>query len=130
MPQLNGEERVGYMRQLVFIGWLRRFHADIIAWSPQRKILLLVDNVPGHMDVSDSDFTVQIPNIEIVTLPRDLAAVTQPLDAGVIAVFNNYYHDFLEPSTMVHLERLKNNTKGSHYIQNRIAWKHVVLAWN
>jgi hypothetical protein len=139
--QPNNEERVAYMRKYVFAGWLRRLHESITADNPHRKIALILDNAPGHLIVADSEFLTQIPNIEIITLPKNSTSVTQPLDAGIIAVFKSYYLDFLAISTMAHRHKLHTGTltsrtngttprRQSNNIPNKDAWKHIVQAWN
>lgn len=125
--QSPGEVRAAYMRQDVFANWLRRFHADIITRSPGRKVLLLLDNAPGHLIIKHPGFLEEIPNIKIITLPKNSTSLTQPLDAGIIAVFKHYYQDFLALSTMAH--RVQHPNRSGH-IDNKTAWKHIVQAWN
>ncbi|KAF9182221.1 hypothetical protein BGZ51_004867 [Haplosporangium sp. Z 767] len=127
--QPGDEERVSYMYQHSFIGWLRRSHADIVARSPQRQILLLIDSTPGRMIIADPAFMDQIPNIRIITLPKNSTSVTQPLNTGLITVFKNYHQGFLAISATVHRKRIENSgAKGAFYIPNNIAWKHIVQA--
>jgi hypothetical protein len=50
------------------------------------KILLLVDNAPGHpLRISDTD-----ENINVMFLPPTTSLI-QPMDKGVIATFKSYY---------------------------------------
>lgn len=132
--QPDSEERVAYMRKVVFKGWLQRFSASIRQGSPEHKILLLMDSAPGHLVMDEPGFRQSISNIEIVTLPKNSTSMTQPLDAGMIAVFKNYYQDFLAISTMVHrqqlLQRPSDAKRVASHIPNYIAWKHIVQAWN
>ncbi len=54
----------------------------------ERKILLLVDNAPGHKISSFS-------NIKIIELPPNTTAFLQPLDQGIIKSFKNHYKNKL-----------------------------------
>ncbi|KAG0350895.1 hypothetical protein BGZ54_003537 [Gamsiella multidivaricata] len=69
--QPTDEKRVDYMRKYVFASWLRRLHESIIADDRNRKIVLLIDNAPGHLIINDKDFMAEIPNIEVITLPKN-----------------------------------------------------------
>lgn len=51
------------------------------------KILLLVDNAPGHLP-----FICDLhPNIKVVFFPPNITSLIQPMDQGVIAAFKAYY---------------------------------------
>jgi hypothetical protein len=51
------------------------------------KILLLVDNAPGHpLRISHTD-----ENINVMFLPPNTTSLIQPMDEGVIASFKGYY---------------------------------------
>ena len=51
------------------------------------KILLILDNAPGHPAFLD-DFN---PNIKVAYLPPNTTSILQPMDQGVIASFKAYY---------------------------------------
>ena len=48
------------------------------------KVLLIVDNAPGHPDLEHE-------NVQILFLPPNMASLIQPLDQGIIAAFKTYY---------------------------------------
>lgn len=48
------------------------------------KVLLLVDNAPGHPQIDH-------PNVKLMFLPANTTSILQPLDQGVIAAFKAYY---------------------------------------
>ena len=92
-----------------------------------------MDSTLGHLVMDDPDFMGKVPNIEIITLSKKSTSLTQPLDAGMIAVFKNYYQNFLALSTMAHRQQLQKTTgrkKVASYIPNHVAWKHIVQTWN
>ncbi|XP_072000501.1 tigger transposable element-derived protein 1-like [Engystomops pustulosus] len=51
------------------------------------KILLLLDNAPGHPNTLDD----MHPNVKVVFLPPNTTSIIQPMDQGVIASFKAYY---------------------------------------
>lgn len=48
------------------------------------KILLLIDNAPGHP-------TLEHDNVRVLFLPPNTTSLIQPLDQGIIATFKTYY---------------------------------------
>lgn len=51
------------------------------------KILLIVDNVPGHSQPLDGYYA----DVNIVFLPPNTTTLLQPVDQSVIANFKKYY---------------------------------------
>jgi len=81
--------------------WLRNFQADIVAKDPSRKILLLLDNASSHVKATKiAQDNGRINNIEVVFLPKNSTSVTQPLDAGIIAVFKRRYRESISLSSV------------------------------
>lgn len=55
--------------------------------NPGNKALLLVDNAPGHPQHMED----WCENVNFEFLPPNTTKVLQPMDQGVVAVFNAYY---------------------------------------
>ena len=70
-----------WMTGLLFQDYLRRFDRHV-----NRPVLLLIDNVPSHIDEG-----VQLQNVTIKPLPPNTTSKLQPLDAGIIATFKQLY---------------------------------------
>ncbi|UYV63240.1 EPM2AIP1 [Cordylochernes scorpioides] len=51
------------------------------------KILLILDNAPGHPNLEH-------PNIKVVFFPPNTTSLIQPLDQGIISAFKKYYVKF------------------------------------
>ncbi|UYV68894.1 hypothetical protein LAZ67_6001509 [Cordylochernes scorpioides] len=51
------------------------------------KILLILDNAPGHPNLEH-------PNIKVVFFPPNTTSLIQPLDQGIISTFKKYYVKF------------------------------------
>ncbi|UYV81315.1 DNAH6 [Cordylochernes scorpioides] len=51
------------------------------------KILLILDNAPGHPNLEH-------PNIKVVFFPPNTTCLIQPLDQGIISTFKKYYVKF------------------------------------
>lgn len=81
--------RPDYMTGGAFLAWLKRWQHSIVSQDPNRKVLLLVDNHGSHTVAMRSAH--EFPNIRVVPLPPNSTSVTQPLDAGIIAVFKRRY---------------------------------------
>ena len=67
----------------------KEFHSYLIWWNSKlaiqdRKILLLVDNAPGHPDVKMS-------HIKLAFLPKNTTSRLQPLDQGIIQQVKTLY---------------------------------------
>ncbi|XP_042225918.1 tigger transposable element-derived protein 1-like [Homarus americanus] len=81
-----------WMTQVLFKDWFfHNFLPDVENYCNNKnlpfKILLVLDNAPGHPSFLD-DFHV---NIKVVYLPPNTTSVLQPMDQGVIASFKAYY---------------------------------------
>src|SRR5437588_530076 len=64
-----------WMTGLIFQQYLIQFNNYV-----GRKVLLIIDNAPSHIWEN-----LQLPNLEIITLPPNTTSKLQPLDAGIIA---------------------------------------------
>ena len=78
------------------------------------KILLVLDNAPGHPDLSKIN-----PNIKVAFLPANTTSLLQPMDMGVISIAKtNYKYELLDsaikaaatPQKITLLEFLKSIT--------------------
>jgi hypothetical protein len=50
------------------------------------KVLLLLDNAPGHPN------KLNHPNVKVIFLPPNTTSLIQPIDQGIIATFNHLKH--------------------------------------
>jgi hypothetical protein len=102
-----------YMNAYTFLHWSRDFQQSIVEKDPSRRILLLLDNVSCHTTVLKSK--IEFPNINVMFLPPNTTSVTQPLDAGIIAVFKKRFRDLFSNllvkrhSQLVSLAAASNN---------------------
>ena len=74
----------GWMNRKVFQDFLTNFNAQVRCRN--RKVLLLVDNAPGHIVPKAG-----LSNVEVFFLTPNLTSHIQPLDAGIIATFKRRY---------------------------------------
>ncbi len=66
------------MNALLYKEWLRKL--DDKMKLANRRILLLVDNCPSHIDI-------QLETVKIKFLPPNMTGILQPLDLGIIRSF-------------------------------------------
>ena len=126
------DERADYMISDVFLYWLTAFHDSIVSNDPTRKVLLLIDNASCHTAVlKDSHL---FPSIRILPLPPNSTSLTQPLDAGIIAVFKNRYRDYITRKTATLRLHAPRNANETDLLKikptNMDAWGCIVRAWN
>lgn len=76
-----------WMTGTLFQNYLGDLNEKMI--SENRKILLLLDNVPSHP-------SVQMSNVELCFLPKNTTSLIQPLDMGIIKSFKDHYFNSLE----------------------------------
>jgi hypothetical protein len=79
------------------------FEEILTLWDDQlsrrkRKILLLMDNFPGH-------YFVRLRYIRLEYLPANTTAVLQPMDQGVINCLEAYYRKFLVLKLIENIEK-------------------------
>ncbi|KAF9323988.1 hypothetical protein BG006_000954 [Podila minutissima] len=64
----------------------------VISKDPNWQVLIIIDNTSCHEKAAViAKVKGHIPNIEVAYLPKNSMSVTQPLDAGMIAVFKELY---------------------------------------
>jgi len=73
----------------VFTDWFQKcFIPEVKEYLKHKaldfKILLIIDNAPGHPQLSH-------PNVKVIFLPPNTTSLIQPLDQGIIATFKKYY---------------------------------------
>ncbi len=71
------------MTSEIFNQWILRW--DLKLQKNQQKALLIIDNCPAHK------ITINLTNIEIIFLPSNSTACTQPLDQGIIKAFKSRF---------------------------------------
>lgn len=113
-----------WMTSNEFNMWLKDF--DKIITKQKRKILLLMDNCPSHK------ITYESKSIEIIYLPKNSTAKTQPLDSGIIKSFKSKFYNYQlsnivsRISPNVHVEELyKQLNIRDAVIYTKWAWNDV-----
>ena len=91
------------MTAVFFQNYLLRLHRHV-----NRKILLLVDNALSHIWRN-----LDLPNIEIVSLPPNTTSKLQPMNAGIIASFKCHYRrrQLAHALDLIDLEECRNSYK-------------------
>jgi hypothetical protein len=83
-----------------FNKWIMNF--DTKLGKEKRKILLLFDNCPSHK------ITYESKNIEIINLPKNSTAITQPLDGGIIKSFKSKFYKLIMSSIISKIDEKTN----------------------
>ncbi|KAG0434594.1 Tigger transposable element-derived protein 6 [Dictyocoela muelleri] len=78
--------KTAWMTSSEFNSWL--FDLNIRFKNEKRKVLLVLDNCPGHK------ITIETSNIEILFLPKNTTSKLQPLDAGIIRSFKAKFFSY------------------------------------
>ncbi|KAG0344663.1 hypothetical protein BGZ54_005801, partial [Gamsiella multidivaricata] len=71
--------RKGWMKNDVFVGWLRMFDGDL-----SQPTFLLLDPAGAHNNIDMRDLRTNTPwkHLHIRRLPKNTTSVVQPLDEG------------------------------------------------
>ncbi|KAG0430420.1 Tigger transposable element-derived protein 6, partial [Dictyocoela muelleri] len=75
-----------WMTSAEFNTWLFDWNSELR--SKNRKILLVLDNCPGHK------ITCETSHIELLFLPKNSTSKLQPLDAGIIRSFKAKFYSY------------------------------------
>ena len=115
------------MNEQVFCKWLLDLNSSF--WSKGKKIVLLVDNCPGH---KIDNIEHRLDYVRVVFLPPNTTSVIQPCDAGIIQAFKSSYQRMMlrkliqladDPSMT-----LKHNINILHCLQfAKSAWESVTV---
>ncbi|KAF0684013.1 Aste57867_23934 [Aphanomyces stellatus] len=76
--------RKAWMTVALFSEWILQLNNEMK--SQDRRILLLLDNASSHQVVR-----TDISHVRVVMLPPNTTSVLQPMDAGIISTFKQYY---------------------------------------
>ena len=92
LPAHYRASRKLWMTQALFEDWfLNCFIPSVQQYCLEKKvpfkILLLLDNTPGHPPRLDDLY----PNVKVISLPPLATAIIQPIDQGAISTFKAYY---------------------------------------
>lgn len=122
-----------WVTQKEFEEFIRLF--DIAIKKEKRKIILLIDNAPGHK-------VIPTENIKLIFLPPNSTGILQPLDSGIIRSFKAHYRKYLLEKVMdmheneVPVKQLfKKITIKEAIIFSKFAWDDVTTTtiqhcWN
>lgn len=84
---LYRNNKKAWMTGVLFQEWLKNFDAKMK--EANRSILLLLDNAPGHI-------FVELENIVVLFLPPNTTSKLQPMDAVIIAAFQQYQRLYIQ----------------------------------
>jgi hypothetical protein len=92
LPVVWKSNRKAWVTQEIFQDWfLHHFVHEVEKYCKENnlpfKILLLVDNAPGH-PTTVCDYN---QNIKVIFLPTNTTSIIQPMDQGLIQIFKKYY---------------------------------------
>lgn len=94
LPVIWRSNRKAWVTREVFSDWFTNsFCPEVKAYCNRNrlppKVLLLLDNAPGHPPTFDSPRGLKV---EVMFLPPNTTSILQPMDQGAIANFKAYYH--------------------------------------
>lgn len=89
----------------LFTEWFKNcFLPEVEIYLKQKsldfKVLLILDNAPGHVHIEHN-------NVQILFIPPNTTSLIQPLDQGIIATFKKYY---IKSTYQSILDKIENET--------------------
>lgn len=108
-----------WMTKEIFAKWLTKLNQKFV--EDNRSIILMLDNCTSHINLSN------LSNIKLIFLPSNTTSLIQPLDAGIIKNFKDFYKNLLVEKIMFSddcdvLKILKSTT-----ILDAIMWSKLAL---
>lgn len=94
----------GWINGPTFLEWLRHF-VDMTRPSPEKKILLLMDNHESHKHLAVLDFASK-NNVIFVSLPPHTTHRLQPLHTCVYGPFKKYFEQAISLFQRTHVGRI------------------------
>ncbi|UYV83478.1 hypothetical protein LAZ67_23001151 [Cordylochernes scorpioides] len=90
------------------------WRANKKAWGLPFKVLLIIDNAPGHQQ------DLEYENVKVKFLPKNTTSLLQPLDQGIISTFKALY---IKRAFTYILEQMENNES----LTVISAWKNFTM---
>lgn len=92
LPVIWKANKKAWVTQKIFLEWFTdHFCPEVESYCKEKnlanKILLLLDNCPGHPPNLDD----YVENVKVVYLPPNTTSLLQPMDQAVIKTFKCYY---------------------------------------
>lgn len=112
-----------WMTMILFFEWLQRFDT-YIRRTPNRRVLLLVDNFSGH---GSPECLPLLAAVKVAFLPPNTTARLQPMDAGIIACLKRRYRTVQYNRA---LDALDDNPENIYKIDQLTAMKYIKSVWN
>ncbi|KAI6651914.1 Tigger transposable element-derived protein 1-like [Oopsacas minuta] len=133
LPVIWKSNTKAWVTLVVFEDWfLNHFIPEVklYCWKMEIpfKILLLLDNAPGHPPHLDDFY----PDVKVVYLPPNTTSLLQPMDQGVIANFKKYYTRRTFSQALKAVEDDHNTTLSDFWKTFNIYMcvKHIDAAWH
>ncbi len=116
-----------WMTMFIWEDWLKKINSYFLLRN--RKILLLIDNCPGHN--MSQELINQLTNVKVVMFAPNMTSNIQPLDAGIIHSFKCYYKKLFLANLINQIEdyneyELINQLEAMNIIKQ--AWHSVSLS--
>jgi len=116
-----------WMTMFIWEDWLKKIKSYFLLRN--RKILLLIDNCPGHN--MSQELINQLTNVKVVMFAPNMTSNIQPLDAGIIHSFKCYYKKLFLANLINQIEdyneyELINQLEAMNIIKQ--AWHSVSLS--
>ncbi|KRY36187.1 NADH dehydrogenase [ubiquinone] 1 beta subcomplex subunit 10, partial [Trichinella spiralis] len=110
-----------WMSAEIFVEWLKAVNATMR--QQHRKILLLLDNAPSHLNV-------ELSNVKLEFLPAKSTSCLQPMDLGVLRQFKCKYRSHLLQSLLANAETYEHAYKFFSRITvlDAVCW--ISQSWN
>ena len=102
LPVTWKSNKKSWMNSYLYREWLQKFDERMI--RQKRKVILFVDNAPGHPK------DAKTKNVKVVFLPSNTTSQLQPLDQGIIQTFKQHYRKRLLRAIIANAEKDPTNT--------------------
>ena len=91
LPVVYAAQLSAWMDRGIFRNWYSKvFHPEVHKNKEEdAKFLLILDNAPSHPNCME--FNARDPSCQVVYLPKNVTALMQPMDQGVIQTLKNEY---------------------------------------
>lgn len=97
LPTAYDANKNAWMTGVIFSSWIRTLDKQMA--KQKRKVCMVVDNCAAHPHVSD------LTNVELIFLPPNTTAKSQPCDQGVIHSLKSHYRRQVLEKIIHHIDQ-------------------------